>query len=69
MKQVPPIVSPRRLSPEGLRERDTLEGSRGSLTINVAGDFMGEKFWIDRLADKIWRAQRDRNVDVVFQGG
>ncbi len=68
MKQVPPIVSPRRLSPEGLRERDTIEGSRGSLTINVAGDFMGEKFWIDRLADKIWRAQRDRNVDVVFQG-
>jgi hypothetical protein len=42
--------------------------ANGNTTFIVQGDFNGDPVWIDRLAEKLRIAQRDRSVEVVFAG-
>ena len=58
-------VSPATGLPTGVTDYDTMgeEGNRGSLTINIEGDFIGDESYIDMLVEKINEAE-DRDVYI-----
>ena len=50
----------------GAPEEDDMR--KGNVTFIVEGDFNGDPIWIDRLAEKLRIAGRDRGVEVVYNG-
>ena len=55
-------------SPDRAVARQQETEHKGGATFIVEGDFMGEKYWIDVLAEKLYGAQRDRNVKLIYGG-
>jgi hypothetical protein len=46
----------------------TDDGAGGQTTFIIQGDFVGDRAWIDHLAQQLRLAQRNRGIKVVWEG-